>query len=353
MVLFSQNFMRAAVAGPSLALAACSFHASAGWNPDADATDASLTESPTPLRPSEGLILPATRSYLLWGAPEATAGRTVRDFQVCATRGTMDTIDGDDECPGETTALKTHAVLELETGATYFWKVRARFEDGTASPFGPVRFFHTDASVVGWWPLDEGTGTIAGDASPRNNRGALIGDPAWVTGFLGTALAFGPEKVVAVPHNESLDFPGDFSLSAWVLSNTTGTHQAIFHKGAYSLFKQATGRLTFFAPGCGIVASAGDVTPSTWHHVLARRAGATVFLYVDGVMTGSGACAADLSQAALFAMGCVLGTPCAEPFNGVLDELFAAGASTADPVNDFCAGQALAGVDPLPAACEP
>ena len=38
------------------------------------------------------------------------------------------------------------------------------------------------ADLVGWWRLDDGTGTTAIDSSDSGNDGTLVGDPQWVSG---------------------------------------------------------------------------------------------------------------------------------------------------------------------------
>ena len=44
------------------------------------------------------------------------------------------------------------------------------------------------ANLVGWWKLDETSGTIARDASGNGNDGTLKGDPIWVVGKIEGAL---------------------------------------------------------------------------------------------------------------------------------------------------------------------
>ena len=36
-----------------------------------------------------------------------------------------------------------------------------------------------DTSLVGWWKLDDGSGTIAIDSSGNGNHGTLINSPEW------------------------------------------------------------------------------------------------------------------------------------------------------------------------------
>lgn len=47
-----------------------------------------------------------------------------------------------------------------------------------------------DPNLVGWWPFEEGQGTVALDASGHGNHATLIGGPQWVPGYDGLALDF-------------------------------------------------------------------------------------------------------------------------------------------------------------------
>ena len=40
----------------------------------------------------------------------------------------------------------------------------------------------TEEGLVGYWKLNEDSGTIAYDSSPNDNHGTLVGDPVWFTG---------------------------------------------------------------------------------------------------------------------------------------------------------------------------
>ncbi len=45
------------------------------------------------------------------------------------------------------------------------------------------------AKLVGWWRLDEGSGTTAVDSSGGGNDGTFSGSPQWTTGKVGGALS--------------------------------------------------------------------------------------------------------------------------------------------------------------------
>lgn len=49
-----------------------------------------------------------------------------------------------------------------------------------------IRLAGTEAGLLGYWPLDEGTGSTAADASGNGNNGALVNGPSWI--FSGTPV---------------------------------------------------------------------------------------------------------------------------------------------------------------------
>ena len=80
--------------------------------------------------------------------------------------------------------------------------------------------------LVGYWPLQEGSGTSAFDLSHNNNTGTLVNSPTWSsTGgpFAGTGyLNFSADKsqYVSVPASSSYDALTSFTIVAWVSLNS-------------------------------------------------------------------------------------------------------------------------------------
>src|ERR1019366_5109600 len=64
---------------------------------------------------------------------------------------------------------------------------------------GPVG--NTTTGLVGWWKLDDGSGTSAADSSGTGNTGTLTNGPAWTTGGMNNgALSFnGTNSYVSIP----------------------------------------------------------------------------------------------------------------------------------------------------------
>lgn len=80
------------------------------------------------------------------------------------------------------------------------------------------------AGLVGWWSLDETSGTTANDLFGLHD-GTHQNGPAPVAGKVGSGLSLdGSNDFISVPDDPELDVgTGDFSLSAWILPTFDGT----------------------------------------------------------------------------------------------------------------------------------
>ena len=89
----------------------------------------------------------------------------------------------------------------------------------------------TQAELVGWWRFDEGSGTMAVDASGNGNDGAFDGNPQWATGYLGGALEFnGSDGYVDCGSDPSLDLT-TWTIMFWLNLNQNKDYNAYLVKG--------------------------------------------------------------------------------------------------------------------------
>ena len=155
------------------------------------------------------------------------------------------------------------------------------------------------AAELGRWALDEASGAIASDASGAGHPGSLVGGLAWVPGVFGSALEFGGQGLVAVPHAASLQPAQAIGVAAWIRPRAVAS-QRIVRKAR---FAQSDGwELSLSSSGRAFVrfnqASQGDALRllstrpyptdgSTWMHLAASFDGARISLYVDGQLEGS------------------------------------------------------------------
>ena len=179
-------------------------------------------------------------------------------------------------------------------------EVQALYKSGAQKFTAPP----TNLGLVGYWSMNEGAGTVAGDGSGNGNRGTLTGGPTWVDGKRGKALSFdGGDDDVLVADNNSLDFgTGDMSISAWIKPNTVTTaNQAIVDKtgGGTAAYRfntsNADGDRLKFTRGSLFVDGVGSndnvLVAGVWQHIAAvvNTSGTDIVtFYVNGVAQGSG-----------------------------------------------------------------
>ncbi len=133
------------------------------------------------------------------------------------------------------------------------------------------------AGLVGYWPFDEGGGTIAFDATPNGNDGEISG-ATWTEGRLGEgsyALSFdGSSAYVDMGSNPTLDLTDAITVSAWVNSASAGQSGHIVNRGGgwddpgYSLFWH-DGRIRVELQRPGQKTTLDNSAPSSgdWHHL--------------------------------------------------------------------------------------
>lgn len=148
---------------------------------------------------------------------------------------------------------------------------------------------------LGYWRLEENTGTVAGDQSGLNNPGTLVNGTAWTTGVLGgKALQFdGTDDYVNVGSPSALNTLGTFTVSAWIYSTTTdGAVRTIISKNQDATkmidLTLQNNQLTF-TYGNGFSIAGAGIVPNTWQHVAASvDAYKNVRLYIDGSEVAAG-----------------------------------------------------------------
>src|SRR4051812_17190798 len=84
-----------------------------------------------------------------------------------------------------------------------------------------------DASLVGYWTLDESTGTIATDSSGQNITGTIVGTATHVAGIRGNCLQFDGSTYVTIPRTDNNDPIPSWTLAAFVRRTVTNADQGI------------------------------------------------------------------------------------------------------------------------------
>lgn len=149
---------------------------------------------------------------------------------------------------------------------------------------------------VGYWPLDDVTGSTTPDASGGGHDGALVNGPTAVTGHQGGALRLDGKQWIDTGVS-LLDTSGDYSVSAWVMMDDPGGafETAVSQDGAdggsSGFFLQYSGRERRFAFSAVGTRALAPTAPEAgrWYHLVGVHQAdrARMSLYVDGVLAGS------------------------------------------------------------------
>jgi hypothetical protein len=153
------------------------------------------------------------------------------------------------------------------------------------------------SGLVGYWNLDEGSGTTAADSSGNGNTGTLQNSPAWTTsGKDAGALTFnGSNQYVNIPSSASLQFSGAFTASVWL--KTTGLNssaqsmiignEAWPNTGWEMLDNGQYGAVIMFR----VLPSTAStnfprslVNDGVWHNIVGVDDGTNIELYLDGIL---------------------------------------------------------------------
>jgi hypothetical protein len=180
--------------------------------------------------------------------------------------------------------------------------------------------------VVGYWRLDETSGSVAVDASGAGNDASYAGSPT-----LGQTGAYPAETGSAIELNGSsqsvtagaglLDNRGAFTLAGWVRAENPSQQQALFGQpGVIELGINGSDELSLATAGGGTVSVANPLLEGKWQHVLATGDGTELKLFVNGelVAQGGSSTASYGSNAANFKIGA---GSVGDYFAGALDEV--------------------------------
>ncbi len=86
----------------------------------------------------------------------------------------------------------------------------------------------TQTALIGYWNLNENSGTIAKDTSRYDNDGTFIGSPTWDNGIISSALYFDGDDYVYVT-GDSLDVSnGMFTISLWIKPEEVTGYKSVF-----------------------------------------------------------------------------------------------------------------------------
>lgn len=152
--------------------------------------------------------------------------------------------------------------------------------------------------LVGWWKLDEGSGTSAYDSSGQGTTASFVNTPTWISGKKYGALTFnGSDNYLDVGTGTIGITAGSTGLTLAAFVNVTtfqsytvmiGKSEAGNPYGGWQINTNAdTGNR--FGGGINVsstwtgITSVNTYTTGRWYHVAMTYDGTTLRLYVDGV----------------------------------------------------------------------
>lgn len=190
-----------------------------------------------------------------------------------------------------------------------------------------------DASLLGWWKFNEGSGSTAYDYSGNTNIGTIYG-ATWVAGQPGfdSALSFnGSSGYVDVPNSSSLNPTAQISIAAWLNASSWSCNPRVLEKGDWTdnqymlIGYQGGGNVLWFKLS-GVTPpdiTWPEPTTNSWHHAAATYDGSYSRLFVDGLLVtqhvASGSINIDGDDLRIGAKASNPG-PC-DYFNGTMDDV--------------------------------
>ncbi len=225
-----------------------------------------------------------------------------------------------------------------EIKSLYDQGVPDKLNSSVSQPQGKGR---PESGIAAYFPLDENTGTAAGDTSINTNNGTLTNGPTWTTGQIGSAVDFdGTDDYVTVADKDVFDFVDsrNFALSGWFNRDTFTTDDTIVAKrngitagdtGYILYIDDATDKLTFEASDGTDeyqLESVSTFTATGWYYyalVWNDSVSASTRLYVNGIpeaatATGTFSNVNSLANSDAFRLGAE--SDAGNPFDGKIDD---------------------------------
>ncbi|MER5625145.1 LamG-like jellyroll fold domain-containing protein [Streptosporangium sp. NPDC002544] len=135
--------------------------------------------------------------------------------------------------------------------------------------------------------MDEGAGSVVGDASGRGNTGTAT-LTTWTDGKYGKAIALNtPSSRVIAQDVSSLRLTSAMTVEAWVNPTDSGSSQVLVNKGTSYSLAGFRGSSASVHTSTAYQVTGPILPPYTWSHLATTYDGQTLRLYVNGAMVAS------------------------------------------------------------------
>lgn len=145
------------------------------------------------------------------------------------------------------------------------------------------RNHHLTKGLVGFWLMNEGSGSKVLDSSGNANTGTLTNSPTWVAGKFGPAIDFerGNSNYIVVPDSDVFSFANGRTVSYWIKPEAwnAGDQMEVVSQSFFNWYvghNTGTGDLFFLSGGTGggggddLNAAFANTDPplGEWSHIL-------------------------------------------------------------------------------------
>ncbi|MCP4607472.1 MAG: hypothetical protein GY845_01975, partial [Planctomycetes bacterium] len=163
-------------------------------------------------------------------------------------------------------------------------------------------FIDWNRSLVGYWNLDDNSGSTASDNSTYSNTANLLNDPQWTPGKFGSALYFdGDNDYVHCGKDIDFNITDEITIETWAnpaIAGEGGPNNAILAKAesglgwSWQLRYNGPGNYMGFnfngnSEGPTWVSTNQNLSPGEWYHIVGVFDGTTIKCYLNGIETDS------------------------------------------------------------------
>jgi len=153
-----------------------------------------------------------------------------------------------------------------------------------------------DAANIKSYP---GSGTAWTDLSANSNNGTLTNGPTYSTSNGGSIVFDGVDDIVSIPDSNILDITTSISLESWIYATKSTGIQNVISKSSFSqnnsyIYPRTDDgwtNVSFYLAvptfGPSPILTASWPSRDAWHHTVATYDGATMKIYIDGVLSNS------------------------------------------------------------------
>jgi len=194
-----------------------------------------------------------------------------------------------------------------------------RFEQGS-----DLKLLASAQGLVGYWPLNEGSGAIAQDASGNGNNGTWNGAGvhygAGKQGYAGQFSA-ATNDYVEIPTTSVLN-GNIFTVSAWMLSNDITQEQTIVSRNGPFFLRVSGSRFRIGVhTGAWTFLNGAALSSNSWYHLVLTYDGSTMKSYINGVQDLTAAKTGSLVSFAKLYLGRPVPVGEQYPMNGRIDDV--------------------------------